>query len=175
MNISQSFRILPSLPSECYSAIGSGGLQFFSAAGIIAFLHGISMSHINPDPIRAEWLALHQDHERYDRWALLIKLLALLVWLLGWHWWVTWPVTLVVALLWGQEAIWRTWQARLGDRLLAIEQDGARPFRFYREWQGPRPGMAGLVLDYVKSALRPTVVYPYAVLLMLDAARKWWF
>ncbi len=133
------------------------------------------MSHTDSNPIRAEWLALHQDHERYERWALLIKLLALLVWLLGWRWWVTWPVTLVVALLWGQEAIWRTWQARLAGRLLAIEQDGAKPFRLYREWRDQRPGTVGLALAYAKSALRPTVAYPYIVLLLLDAARKWLF
>ncbi len=68
----------------------------------------------------------------------------------------------------------KTFQARLGDRLLAVESalapgaDAAvAPMQLHRDWPARRPRGAGLVAQYLKSALRPTVALPYPLLMLL--------
>ena len=121
-----------------------------------------------------EWQTLHQDHERYDRYGLLIKLTATLVCLLT----IGLGMTLLLALafvlvLWLQEGIWRTVQARTSDRLLVIERLLKEPtnqvaMQFYSEWEASRPGTVGLVKEYLRNSLRPTIAYPYVILLALQ-------
>jgi len=41
------------------------------------------------------------------------------------------------------------------------------PFQFYTQWEMNRPGMLGLTKEYFFNSLRPTVVYPYLVLILL--------
>ena len=101
------------------------------------------------DQLVQEWMTLHNNHEAYERNALL--LLA----------------------LWCQEAILKTWQGRLSDRLLDIEQAlktdsqvTCAPFQLYSRWSIARPGLAGQVQVYAMSARRPTVAFPYVVLLL---------
>ncbi len=127
------------------------------------------------DPTPSEWLALHEEDAGYERLALLIKLAALVAWLGAWRLGLTWQASLVVALLWGQEAIWRTWQARIGERLIALERGDAAPFRLYSDWAERRGGVTALLRGYLCNAPRPTVLYPYAPLLLVDAARQWLF
>ena len=69
----------------------------------------------------------------------------------------------------------KTWQARLGARLLVVEaalgglaMSATRPFQLHTQWQGQRASTVGLLLEYAKSALRPTVAFPYAVLVVLS-------
>ena len=118
-----------------------------------------------------EWLALQAEHERYEALALAVKLAAF-------------ALTVVVAanalllallaLLWLQEAVLKTFQGRLGDRLLAIEpalkagQDGPA-MQLHSDWLATRPRGAGLVAQYLKSALRPTVALPYPLLMLFVA------
>jgi hypothetical protein len=56
-------------------------------------------------------------------------------------------------------------------RILRIEQgvktgEGVA-FQLHSEWLASRSGMLGLLREYAVSALRPTVAFPYAVLLLL--------
>lgn len=121
-----------------------------------------------------EWQALHQDHERYDRYGLLIKLTATLTCLLTIGLGMTLPLALAfVLVLWLQEGIWRTVQARTSERLLAVEQLLKDPtnqvaMQFYSEWEAARPGTSGLIKEYLRNALRPTIAYPYVILLALQ-------
>jgi hypothetical protein len=73
--------------------------------------------------------------------------------------------------LWIQDAIFKTFQARLGERLLQLERllaDGGeaagRAFQLHTTWLATRKGLAGLLGEYLRSALRPTVAFPYVVL-----------
>jgi hypothetical protein len=121
-----------------------------------------------------EWQTLHQDHERYDRYGLLIKLTAALACLLT----IALTMNLLLALafvlvLWLQEGIWRTVQARTSARLLVIERILKDPtnhaaMQFYSEWEASRPGTKGLIKEYLHNAVRPTVAYPYVILLGLQ-------
>ena len=122
--------------------------------------------------LQQEWLALQSQHERYEALALLVKLAAFAAVVLV-------PdhalAVAVLALLWLQEAVLKTFQGRLGDRLLAIEPalksgEGGAPMQLHSDWLAHRPRGAGLALQYVKSALRPTVALPYPLLMLLAVA-----
>jgi hypothetical protein len=124
-----------------------------------------------------EWTTLQNNHEAYEKSALHIKLLAVALLALGLM--VALDPTLLGVLLWilwFQEAMLKTWQGRLADRLGVLEQalklgDQAQcqPYQLYSQWLAKRPGLAGLLLEYGRSAMRPTVAFPYGVLLVLLA------
>ena len=72
--------------------------------------------------LQQEWLALQAQHERYEGWALAVKLAAAAAAF------ATGPLAVrpltaavVLAVLWLQEAVLKTFQARLGERLLTVE------------------------------------------------------
>ena len=68
--------------------------------------------------LQQEWLALQGQHERYEGLALAVKLSAFVVAVV-----VPDPALALalLALLWLQEAVLKTFQARLGERLLVVE------------------------------------------------------
>ena len=77
-----------------------------------------------------------------------------------------------------QEAILRTSQARLGERLFAGRGNAPhrrrrRPFKhlpamqLHSDWQTRRPGSFGLMREYAANAIRPTIAFPYIVLVAL--------
>jgi hypothetical protein len=123
--------------------------------------------------LQAEWLALQANHEQYERAALGVKLLAValcaLAFGLRWLW-------VLMLILWVQEAIFKTFQARLGARLLRVEAllregqaDPAQALQLHSEWLVSRPRGAALLREYALSALRPTVAFPYPLLALLTA------
>ncbi len=134
--------------------------------------------------LRSEWLALQAQHEHYEWAALGLKLSALGVCAWGLAAPLAWSLIL---LLWVQEAVLKTFQARLADRLLRIEQ-GLRAamspiastsptsppapavlaMQLHSEWLAQRPRGLGLLKEYAASACRPTVALPYPLLLLLS-------
>ena len=124
------------------------------------------------EPLWQEWITLQNNHEHYERGALALKgvtvvfAFALLA--------VNLPapiVALVVAAMWLQEGIYRTSQSRLGQRLMVVEalirgRESGVPFQLHTQWQAARPGAGGLLREYGRNALRPTVAYPYVVMLL---------
>ncbi len=125
-----------------------------------------------------EWQELHNCHESYERFALIIKLLAITLTVLLIVLVQPYLVTLLVlAILWLQEAIWKTYQARAGDRIALIEQaltdnkhnekNSTSAFQFYSQWSNNRAGAFGLIMEYLKNAMKPTVVYPYVPLMII--------
>ena len=120
-----------------------------------------------------EWSVLQKLHERYEFGALAIKLTAVVLFFAGLvielH--GTW-LMLLVAVLWLQEGIFKTYQGRLGTRLLVLEQGIAaaepmRVFALHSNWLAQRKGLIGQVGEYLGSTIRPTVAFPYLVLLVL--------
>ncbi|HEY9107985.1 MAG TPA: hypothetical protein VIN58_14985 [Roseateles sp.] len=116
-----------------------------------------------------EWLALQAQHERYEALALVVKLAAFAATVLVSD---STLALALLALLWLQEAVLKTFQGRLGERLLAIEpalkagQD-ARAMQLHSDWTASRPRGAALLGEYLKSVLRPTVALPYPLLMAL--------
>jgi hypothetical protein len=121
-----------------------------------------------------EWGILHADIEKYERYSLLIKLTAVLSSVLCEAFSVAlWFTISVILLLWLQEGIWKTFQGRLGIRIEYVEhgmKNKAKEdesFQLYTQWQTQRPGIKGLVREYVVSSLKPTVAFLYIALVIL--------
>jgi hypothetical protein len=124
-----------------------------------------------------EWQTLQNNHEQHERNALLIKLVCVAASVAGLAAQVSagW-LALMVAILWVQEGIVKTYQARLSDRLLTVEAlllDSDAPktaaMQLHSEWVVKRPGTLALIAGYAVSACRPTVAFPYAFLLIAVA------
>jgi hypothetical protein len=119
-----------------------------------------------------EWQSLHNSHERYEQYALIIKLFSVAVTLFSFAFYqVTIVITLLLAVLWLQEGIWKTYQARTNNRIELIEkallENNLSAFQFYSQWSKNRPSSVGLVMEYIKNALKPTVIYPYFPLILI--------
>lgn len=136
-------------------------------------------SAIESAALSQEWATLQNNHEHYEKGAQLIKLAAIALFVIGSIWIIdVVAASLVVILLWVQESIFRTSQARLGTRLLRIEHllrtqgedTAAAAFQLHSEWQAGRPGFSGLLAEYAANGLRPTVAFPYALVLLLQWA-----
>jgi hypothetical protein len=120
-----------------------------------------------------EWATLQDNHEQYENTSLLIKLASIALFVACLALSLDVLVSLLLMLiLWIQEAVFRTSQSRLGHRILRIEQlaeqdapaTGA-PYQLHSEWLATRPGFAGLLVEYGRNMLRPTVAFPYVALM----------
>ena len=131
-----------------------------------------------------EWKIIHHEHENYERCSLFIKLVAIIVCCTNIAF--NFPLivsTLLMLTLWLQEAIWKTFQSRLTSRLIFIEQsignstsdnseslksseNGA--FQLYSCWQDQRSGSKGLMAEYIANTLRPTIMFPYVILILIN-------
>lgn len=125
-----------------------------------------------------EWTLLQNQFDSYEKYSLLIKLTAMVIFALcaidG-----LWGVipAVVMAVLWLQDGIWKTFQSRIETRLLQLEAFFAdeqtseaasrKPFQLNSEYQLNRGGTKALVREYLEQAARPTVAFPYAVLVVL--------
>ncbi|MDB5799785.1 MAG: hypothetical protein JWL63_724 [Rhodocyclales bacterium] len=141
------------------------------------------MGSVHDSALAQEWATLQNNHERYEHSTLIVKLVAIVLFTIG----VLWPhgagllphvflgiLCFAQCLLWLQEAILRTSQARLGERLLRIEAlmratgddhlAGSHALQLHGEWLAHRPGTPGLLREYAANALRPTVAVPHAAL-----------
>jgi len=124
---------------------------------------------------KAEWQVLHVDIEKYERYALLIKLVAIIVSAIFIYGDESLLVSILIILVtWLNEGIWRTFQSRLADRIMIVEKnlhiDDAEKdnaFLLYSQWEKQRPSTIGLIKEYLKNSLRPTVAYPYVVLIII--------
>lgn len=128
------------------------------------------MSNDRRAALQQEWQTLHNNCQQSESLGLVIKLVTLLVCVAGLVF-ALHPllITLLILILWLQEAIWKTFQGRIEQRLLAIEaaySDDAENqlLNLYSHWRDSRPGSAALLKEYLRNALRPTVAYPYVLL-----------
>jgi hypothetical protein len=133
----------------------------------------------NNTQLAQEWQTLQNNHEQHEKSALLIKLTCLVLCVAGWVAGVSLvALAILVVLCWGQEAIFKTYQARLAERLLHVEsllresQPSSVVMQLHSEWSARRPGAVSLIAGYAVSACRPTVAYPYVPILILWGMAK---
>lgn len=121
-----------------------------------------------------EWTTLQNQFDSYEKHSLLIKLFA-----------ITWLIAsfilsqlnlfnvcvglIVCGIIWLQDAIWKTFQSRIEERILKVEEAIAEssdiaPCQFNREFIENRAGALSTLLGYLKQALRPTIAYPHIVI-----------
>ncbi|QPG04559.1 hypothetical protein IT774_09935 [Salinimonas marina] len=121
----------------------------------------------------AEWCLLQNQFESYEKHSLYIKLSSIVLVFLTVALGVS-PIfiCLLLLVLWLQDAIWKTFQSRLEPRLLKIEKNireeiPAGEFQFNSDYQLLETGGLSKVLEYAKQATRPTIAFPYVVLLVM--------
>ena len=124
-----------------------------------------------------EWITLQNNHEQYEKGGLLIKLASLVLTAMGVALGLdTLLIAALVAVLWAQEGIYRTFQSRLGERILRVEsqirqsvnesQGAGTAYQLHSEWLAGRKSGLALVAEYATSACRPTVAFPHALILL---------
>lgn len=137
------------------------------------------MDTVSNNLLMQQWQTLHNSHESYESYALIIKLIAITTTLIALSFSLNnYSLLLLLAILWLQEGIWKTFQQRTVSAILEIEsklmlgdieQHSApvKPYLFYSQWQDSRQSSLGLVKEYVGNALKPTVIFPYLPLILL--------
>lgn len=120
-----------------------------------------------------EWVTLQNQQDSYEKYSLLIKLanFALISTLLFSDY-NSQLLPLLSAALWLQDAIWKTFQNRISDRLFDIEKsiqthETEQSMQFNTRWLETRPSTTGLVVEYAKQAIKPTMIFPHGFLLIL--------
>ena len=135
-----------------------------------------TMPH-NTAALSHEWSTLQNNYEQMERNALLVKLAAVVLCMGGYALGV--PYELIggtALLLWVQESLCRTSQARLGERIVRVEAlvknaaSASSACQLHSDWLASRKGGLGLLGEYAAHALRPSVAFPYAVLLVVALA-----
>jgi len=87
---------------------------------------------------------------------------------------IVWVALAFILILWLQDGIWKTFQSRLEARILFVEDklrdnidDKGISFQLYSQWQDSRAGVAGLIKEYLVNSIKPTVAYPYSILIVI--------
>ena len=125
-----------------------------------------------------EWSLLQNQFDSYEKYSLLIKLVSIVIVAISYlthH--LHFFVFVLLLVLWFQDAIWKTFQARIGTRLLQLEEslsgeqslertDG-KAYQFNSLYEKNRPDTLGLIKEYFCQAIRPTVAYPHVALLLV--------
>lgn len=126
---------------------------------------------------QTEWCLLQNQFDSYEKHSLYIKLLSVTVLLaaeaLGV---ISIFMLLILAVLWVQDAIWKTFQSRIESRLLQIEKsilegsgEGSEKdvCQFNTEYQKVRLSGLSLINEYARQSMRPTVAFPHIVLILI--------
>ncbi|TRY33194.1 hypothetical protein [Aliiglaciecola sp. M165] len=130
--------------------------------------------------LQKEWEILQQEYAGFEKWSLLIKVFSVVICsTLVFHQKLDFVIFCLCIVLWMLDAIWKTFQARTEQRILVIEQGLAKQsdvvaMQFHTHWQQSRPSAAGLIIEYVKSGLSPTVCLPHICVLSVCVLLMWW-
>ena len=122
---------------------------------------------------KTEWCLLQNQFDSYEKHSLQIKLLSVIVLLSAEISGISTVFTvLLLMVLWLQDAIWKTFQSRIEPRLLQLEKyisEGSEesPFQFNSEYHKVRLRGAALISEYLHQSIRPTVAFPYVLLIVV--------
>lgn len=144
---------------------------------------------MNRTELTQEWQVLQNQFDSYEKYSLVIKLLNVGVFF-GAYVTDKLSITLVAVMLvvWMQDAIWKTFQARIDSRLQHVElglerivasgtessqqepQSTPTPvmaYQYNRAYAAQRPSHVGLLKEYLSNACRPTVAFPHCILVLI--------
>lgn len=130
---------------------------------------------MSANDLKTEWCLQQNQYDSYEKHSLYVKLVAVVVAGFGLLPGVPMGIALLlIPVLWLQDAIWKTFQSRIEARLLMLEQAissnssgevEAQAFQFNQQFQRHRSGVVALIQEYISQAVRPTIAFPYVVLL----------
>jgi len=126
------------------------------------------MTDKSPTPLPLQWETLHNNYESYEQYSLIIKLVTISLTVLSITFALnTMLIFFIISILWLQEGIWKTYQSRLSDVIIKLEKENRAAYPIYSQWQEERPSTIELVSEYISNALKPTVAFPYAPLVVI--------
>jgi len=140
--------------------------------------------------LAAEWCLLQNQLDSYEKHSLLIKLFSIGLLAAGYFSnQLSVFVLLLLLVLWLQDAIWKTFQSRIEQRLLQLERflatqpsensanngsdENSAAYQFNTLYLQNRPSSIGLIKEYLTQALRPTIAFPHVALVALTAFSLW--
>ena len=123
--------------------------------------------------LKNEWSVLQNQSDSYEKYSLIIKLVN--IGLLSAAYLsnnMTIFLGFLLLILWVQDAIWKTYQSRIEHRLLKIEKYllndvDVKAYQLNSDYQKNRPGSIGLIGEYLRQAVRPTVAFPHGMLVLM--------
>jgi hypothetical protein len=131
--------------------------------------------------LTSEWTTLQNQFDSYEKYSLLVKLCNIFIFCLAlFTSTLSIYVATIISVLWLQDGIWKTFQGRIEERLLYIEnlmsndvlenktKNGA--FQFNSQFSENRKQGLMLIKEYLKQALRPTVAFPHVILFLAHIA-----
>ena len=127
--------------------------------------------------LKMEWTLLQNQYDSYEKYSLVIKLVCLYISANTLISETVSPYLLaVIAIFWLLDGIWKTFQSRIESRLLDLEQALGKQqsetriaaYQFNTEFAKQRPPGSVLIAEYLKQALRPTIAFPYALLILVS-------
>jgi hypothetical protein len=122
---------------------------------------------------KAEWLLLQSQYDSYEKHSLYIKLLSVTLLLVAEiSNSVNFFMLCILIILWLQDSIWKTFQARIESRLIRIEkcileESTEGVFQFNNDYQRDRLRGLSLINEYIRQAIRPTVAFPHISLAII--------
>jgi len=129
---------------------------------------------MNENELMAEWCLLQNQFDSYEKHSLYIKLVSIIVLfsavISGT---ITNSIILILLLLWGQDAIWKTFQSRIEPRLFQIEKSlstansNEAACQFNTEYNKVSLGGMALIIEYARQSIRPTVAFPHVGLIII--------
>jgi hypothetical protein len=133
---------------------------------------------MNTEGLAKEWSLLQTQCDSYEKYSLLIKLFSIgLAAAAYFQSMLSLFLCALLLVLWFQDAIWKTFQSRTEGRILQLESllamhhhdqsERCLAYQFNSVYVKSRPNMTGLIKEYLRHALRPTVAFPYSVLLLI--------
>ena len=128
----------------------------------------------------AEWQVLQTQYDSYEKCSLAIKLVAVMLFIFSLGLQINIGYTaVVIAVLWLQDAIRKTFQSRIESRLYVVEKQlvlttdsqvqipTEQAFQFNSKFIEQRNTGLALIKEYILQAFKPTVAYPYVLLLII--------
>jgi len=120
-----------------------------------------------------EWCLLQNQFDSYEKHSLYIKLVSILVLLSAEiSGVISISIALILIVLWLQDAIWKTFQARIEPRLFQIEkylseECNESTCQFNSEYNRVRLSGVALIIEYACQSIRPTVAFPHLILILI--------
>lgn len=127
---------------------------------------------MNKNELMTEWCLLQNQFDSYEKHSLYIKLVSILVLLSAEISGVIGiPIIFILLVLWGQDAIWKTFQSRIEPRLFQLEKSistdcSESACQFNTEYNKMSLSGLALIIEYARQSIRPTIAFPHVVLLI---------
>ncbi|GAC16501.1 hypothetical protein [Aliiglaciecola lipolytica] len=131
------------------------------------------MDTINQTALQQEWTTLQFQYDSYEKFSLILKLFSVVLCsLLVFHLQLDFVLPILCLIIWMLDGIWKTFQSRIGERLLVVEKSlrdsiQENALQYNTQWELNRPNSVKLIANYLKNALSPTVFVPHLAIISL--------